>query len=149
MSILGICTTHHYGYSVGLYCTTHQYGCLVMFNMDSQLACFPFFSWRDANRLCLCEECFRPSRLPVVAIRNGSCWVILLGGLAWWARNCCRMIFSNDVYFGVRGCGFTLASFVGLLGGAFLSWHALFYRICFLVHPCRPRIVIVSSDMMH
>ena len=119
-----------------------------MFNMDSQLACFTYFSWRDDNRLCLLEEYFRPSRLAVVAIRNGSCWVIFLGGLARWARNCYWMILSNDVYFGVRGYGFTLALFVGLLSEAVLSWHALFYRIVSLVHPRRPRIVIVSSVLI-
>ena len=48
---------------------------------------------------------------------------------------------------GLRGFGFTLALFVGLLGGAVLCWHPLFCRIILLVHPCWRRINVVASAL--
>ena len=105
----------------------------------------PMFYWRGVDGLRLLEQYFWPSRLTTVTRPDGSCWVILLGWLARRARNCCGVVFLNDVYFGVRKCGFICALVVGLLGGDVLSWHPLFCHIILLVHPCRPRIVVVAS----
>ena len=75
------------------------------------LGLLSLFSWRGANGLCLLEYYFSPSRLSVVARHDGSYWVILLGWLARWAINCFGVVFLNDDFFGVCGCGFTLALF--------------------------------------
>ena len=36
------------------------------------------------------------SRLAVAARRDGSCWVILLVGLARWKMSCCGVVFLSD-----------------------------------------------------
>ena len=114
------------------------------FWISCSLACSPVFYWRCANGLCLLDAYFWPSRLAVITKHNVSCWVIYLDLLAWWARNYCGVVFLNDDYFGVCGCGFTLALFDCLPVGAVLSWPPLFCRIILLVHPRCCCIVVVA-----
>ena len=97
------------------------------------------FCWRGMNGLYLLEDHFRPSRWIVVARRDGSYWVILLGWLTQWTMNCygVGVVFLSGMYLRVRGYGFTHALFyICLIGGVVLVQHPLFRHIVLLVQPC-------------
>ena len=74
--------------------------------------------------VCL-RNTWLPSRLAVVAIRDGSCWFV---GLACAVVK--ELLWGNN-YFGVRVCGFTLTLlFLLFLAGPF-SFGTLYFTASF------------------